>query len=200
MNCRSRQSGFSLLELMVVSCLLLIVVSGTYLRYMALVVEAEQAAFKGVVSSLQAGINLRLGEAYSRHRLGQLDQLDNTNPMQLLSQLMVPPNNYLGELSAKEALQAPPAHWYYDLDQRRLVYHVRYTQNTNGLMVENQRIPFRLQARTPLPGPQERQIAGRLRLIADADLFWQSPLGFGRPPSSADNIMELAQWMPQSAP
>lgn len=188
------QHGFTLVELLAVVCVLLVIMTASYSRYVALVVEAEQAAFKGVMSWLQAGVNLTLSDAYSRHRLDSLQRMQSGNPMVLLTEHMTAPSNYLGELTRAEAQQVPPAHWYYDLDQRRLVYHVRYTQNLNGLLVENRRIGFHLQATTPLTDDAERQIAGRLRLVADEHGFWQSPLGSGQKPRVNTEQMELARW------
>ncbi len=186
------EQGFSLFECLIAGCLILIIATGTYSRYQSLAIEAEQAAFKGMVSWLNAGINLTLSDAYSRGKLEEIDELHSTNPLQLLQPLMTVPSNYLGEISTESASQAPPAHWYYDLDQRRLVYHVRYTENLDGLLVANQRIYFQLKVRHPLT-LNEQTIAGRLQLVADDSDLWQSPLGFGRPPQQTVNDYEIAQ-------
>lgn len=189
---RNRQQGFTLFELVIAGSLVLVLTTGTYIRYQSLQIEAEQAAFKGVISWLQAGINLTITDAYSRHQLESISQLHQTNPMALMTRVMTPPSNYLGELRSKNAAQVEPGHWYYDLDQRRLVYHVRYTQNVDGLVVENQRISFQLQGRHSLPGEIDGELAGRIRLVPDQYGLWQSALGFGRPPRQTIDNFELA--------
>ncbi len=187
---RSRQQGFSLVELVVALAVIFVLVAGAYMRYMELVVDAERAAFKGVWGWMRAGINMEMSHALSNQGFDSLIELEQSNPMVLVMKVMDPPSNYLGELSATEAKKASPGHWYYDLDQRLLVYHVRYTENLIGITDHpDKRLKFKLKvsrrgadskinkASSPISG---------LQLLPIEKDFWKTPLSFGRKPRVAE--------------
>ncbi|RDE18864.1 prepilin-type N-terminal cleavage/methylation domain-containing protein [Motiliproteus coralliicola] len=158
---KRRQSGFSLLELVVVGLVILVVATASYRQYMSLVVDAEIAAFNGVRGWLQAGVNLAMSDAISGRAGRRLEDLDGTNPMVLLDSAMVPPSNYLGELSGLAAQQAEPGNWYFDLDQRALFYRFRYRQAMPGFeQAPDDRVGFELKllrSRADNPNNRDQQ-------------------------------------------
>ncbi|MEH6649053.1 MAG: prepilin-type N-terminal cleavage/methylation domain-containing protein [Motiliproteus sp.] len=140
-----QQRGFSMLELVVAGLLIVILATATYRQYMNIVVDAEHAAFDGVSGWLQAGLNMRLSSAVAGRQPGLLTDLEGANPMRLLEGVMVPPSNYLGELDAQAAQQAEPGNWYFDLQQRVLVYRFRYREAMEGFeRAADQRVGLRL--------------------------------------------------------
>ncbi len=141
----ARQRGFTLLELVIAIVVILLLATGSYIRYMALAADAERAAFKGVSGWLRAGLNMEVSGALGRNDMASLEALEMSNPMSLVMKVMEPPSNYLGELSGTEARNAAAGHWYYDLDQRLLAYHVRYNRNLEAIAGTNyNRLYFKL--------------------------------------------------------
>ncbi len=179
-----RQQGFSLLELVIALALIIVLATSSYTRYMGLVVDAERAAFRGVWGWLRSGINMEMSEALSSRGFESLTELEHTNPMILVMKVMESPSNYLGELSQQEVHQAAPGSWYYDLDQRLLVYHVRYTENIEGIEGDaDKRLKFKLKVvrrnADSLSDKEQYPVRG-LELSPVDKNFWQTPLSFGK--------------------
>lgn len=158
-----RQRGFSMLELVIAGLLIMVLVTVSYRQYMNLVVDAEHAAFNGVRGWLQAGLNMTLSKAIGGHNQTSLAELEGANPMRLLDGVMVPPSNYLGELSGRDAEQAEPGNWYFELDRRLLVYRFRYRAAMNGFeRAPDNRVGFQLKLVKP---SADRAVTGlRLRI------------------------------------
>ena len=177
------QTGFSLLELMVATVIILVLVAGTYMRYMELAIDAERAAFKGVIGWLQAGMNMEMGEALAQGGMQNLEHLENANPMSLVLKVMEPPSNYLGELRSNEVLNAEPGSWYFDLHQKRLIYRVRFDQNMEGIdKLDNNKLSFVLKLIYSPADSKGRRAIRRVRLQPLNKDFWKTPLGSGRQP------------------
>ncbi len=123
-NIRHGQRGFSLLELTVVICLIAILVALAADRLGRLRVEAERVAMLQVVGSIQSAMGIELARRVVRGGLQFVAELDGSNPMDLLSKQ---PENYLGELRNVGLETLPPASWYYDAEQRVLIYIVKNT-------------------------------------------------------------------------
>ncbi len=179
----NRQRGFSLLELVIVVVIIVVLASGVYLRYIELVVDAERAAFQGVLGWLQAGINMELSESLAQGSLQGIQRLEQTNPMALVAKIMEPPSNYLGELGPEEGAKVAPGHWYYDLGQRQLVYHVRYNRNLVGAeAVDGNRLIFQLKVVFRAADSRGRRAVRGVDLRPQQQAFWSTPLSFGRRP------------------
>lgn len=176
-----RTRGFTQFELVVCLTLILLLGFGGYLRYMALVVDAERAAFQGVMGWLQAGINLEMGRALVRGDLGELSVLEGRNPMELVTRVMTPPSNYLGALSGEAAAAAEPGNWYYDSERALLVYRVKYEANLEGFRrAPDRRLAFRLKVvYQPADNRGYRRVRG-LKLEAVDAGFRRTPLAWGR--------------------
>ncbi|MCW8887350.1 MAG: prepilin-type N-terminal cleavage/methylation domain-containing protein [Motiliproteus sp.] len=182
---KRRQGGFSLLELVVALVVIIVLATGSYLRYMDLVIDAERAAFKGGWGWLRAGVNMEMSEALGSGGFDSLSELEQTNPMALVLKVMEPPSNYLGELKGRNAEKSKPGHWYYDLDQRLLIYHVRYNQNLQGFMEDSyNRLKFKLKvvrrdADNSVGAISRNPVTG-LKLLPVDEEFWSTPLSYGR--------------------
>ena len=182
-----KQRGFSLVELVVAVVVILVLLTGTYVRYMALVADAERAAFQGVMGWLQAGLNMEMGRALTGGGKQQLQALQDGNPMVLVSKIMEVPSNYLGELDSQQSKNAKPGHWYFDLDQRLLVYRVRYDENLEGIEKSgDNKLSFVLKvvydtADNSNDGTSQRAVR-YIRLQPLNRDFWKTPLGSGRKP------------------
>ena len=165
-----RQRGFSMLELVIAGLLIMVLVTVSYRQYMTIVVDAEHAAFNGVRGWLQAGLNMTLSNALGGSRPASLAELEGANPMQLLDGVMVPPSNYLGELSGRAAEQAEPGNWYFDRDRLLLLYRFRYRAAMNGFeRAPDNRVGFRLKfVKRSADSRTNRTASGLMLLIETA--------------------------------
>ncbi|MFT5722327.1 MAG: hypothetical protein ACI9W6_002653 [Motiliproteus sp.] len=142
--------GFSMLQLLVSGLLILVLVTLSYRQYMSIAADAERAAFTRVRGSLQAGVNLAMAGVKNWQNSSESAELEGSNSMDLLERVLSPPSNYLGELSGAAVTGAQSGNWYFDLDQRALYYHFRYSQASEGLeRADNLRIGFRIASEHP---------------------------------------------------
>lgn len=119
---RRMAPGFSLLELVVViviiSLLLVIAIS----RLLALRVDAERVVMAQVLGTIQSGIGIKVADNIVKQDIAGLRFLEGSNPMDRLAQL---PSNYLGELEGVDPATLEDGNWYFDKQERVLVYLVR---------------------------------------------------------------------------
>lgn len=144
-----RRRGFTLIELVVVLCLVGLLTALAARRLLALRVEAERAALFGVVGSLQAAVSMQGLSLLSAGRDAELARLPGSNPMDYV---LEPPWSYLGELDGPDPQSVSPGRWYFDRREGLLVYRVRHAQHFA----------------TSLPGPARARFAVRL-LFDDRD-------------------------------
>ncbi len=143
-----RRAGFTLLELLVVICIVAVLALHLNRRLQLLQVDAEHAAVEHVVGTLRSAVALEVASHVLRGEPASLRVLLDTNPMDRLAER---PGNYLGELDAPDPTTVPGGQWYFDRGERVLIYRVRH-----GEFVE-----------TPLPGPSRIRFKYRL-LTADS--------------------------------
>lgn len=163
----STRLGFTLIELVVVICIVALLVGFAARRLMALRVDAERAAVHQVVGGLQAAVSLELLTRITRgdDEDRSLAALEGSNPMQLL---VDPPYNYVGERDgprdADLAESVAPGRWYFDRRAAQLVYRVRY------------------------PARFETELPGTPRAAFRVELLWDDRDGDGRFDAGVDGI------------
>lgn len=115
---RSRECGFTLLELISVICLiaLLATVGNSRLRYYQ--EFAEKALMEMTLSAMTAGLRYRMAQIMIRGPHTAYAELERTNPVGFLQE---PPANYVGEFFAPE-VSVPSGSWYYDSGRNEIVY------------------------------------------------------------------------------
>lgn len=118
---KKRCAGFSLLELVVVIIIVSVLMVVAIQRLLVLQVDAERVVMESVVGSLRSGIGIKVAEKIVRQQIADLPAMDASNPIGLLAEV---PNNYLGELSGADPAALPPGSWYFDTQNRALVYLV----------------------------------------------------------------------------
>jgi prepilin-type N-terminal cleavage/methylation domain-containing protein len=119
-----RRTGFTLLELVVVICIVAFL--GAYLasRVEVLQARAERASMEHVLGSLRSALALEVARHVARGREAELLKLLGGNPMDRLAER---PRNYLGALERAEPASVAKGHWYFDRSSSLLVYRVRHT-------------------------------------------------------------------------
>jgi general secretion pathway protein G len=119
-----KQQGFSLLELVVVVCIIAILMAVAYQRFERMSEEAERASFYGALNTFQALINRRVIEWYIDSTQIEKAELEQLNPVEWLER---PPHNYGGLISLPQLEGVVAARWYYIKDKHWLVYKVKRT-------------------------------------------------------------------------
>lgn len=134
-------AGFSLLELVVVIAIIAVLMAIAVSKYLAFAVEAERVAMEGVVGTLRSALGMKMAEYVVEGRLNDLRLLENSNPMDRLSQT---PNNYVGELDGQETVAVPSGVWYFDRVERALVYRVHNVNYFQTSLAGAPRARFRI--------------------------------------------------------
>lgn len=115
----SRQTGFSLFELIVYMLISSIMFAAAFNRYQAYPAEAERANFTAILGQLKVGVNLKMIMAVTSGSGDERAALAGSNPMDLMLQT---PGNYLGAFSSVDESELPRRSWYFDDTFGELVY------------------------------------------------------------------------------
>lgn len=120
----ANQSGFTLLELVIVIVLVILLFLTAWWRLMPLRGSAEAAHVATTVGTLRSALGMHVAERIVTDSLGAVAELDGGNPMPLLEQ---PPVTYIGEIETSRADIAPGS-WYFETQTGHLGYRVRHPQ------------------------------------------------------------------------
>lgn len=129
-------SGFSLLELVIVIVIISVLMVLAISRLLALMVDAERVTMESVAGTLRSAIGMKVAETIVKSRIADLGALEGSNPMALLAET---PHNYLGELDGADPAKLEDGNWYFDKRDKTLVYVVR----NKGFFVGGQANPPR---------------------------------------------------------
>ena len=116
-------AGLSLVELVVVICIVAVLAGVLLGRLHGLQAEAERASVEHVIGALRSALALQVADAVAEGREGELARLAGSDPMEQLAET---PANYLGALDGPDPAAVRPGHWYFDRNRRLLVYRVRH--------------------------------------------------------------------------
>lgn len=116
------ESGFTLIELVVVIIIIVVLMGVALDRFMFYQEQAEKVAMEGVVGALDSALILQYGQIMTRGKAGDLAALVRDNPMNWLQKR---PRNYSGEFYDPTPLAVESGNWLFDLKSRELIYTVR---------------------------------------------------------------------------
>ncbi|MFP3874583.1 MAG: prepilin-type N-terminal cleavage/methylation domain-containing protein [Thiohalophilus sp.] len=122
MRCRFQQQGFTLLELVLVVLIISIMGLIAIDRLLNYRIDAERAMIQTVIGNIRSGLGMEIAERVAKDEIGTINNLEHTNPMELLAQ---PPNNYIGEIDNESEVNKDGV-WYFDTTESALVYRVRF--------------------------------------------------------------------------
>jgi hypothetical protein len=122
---RHRQLGASLVETVLLTCLILIFIWIATLKIWELRVAAERTHVISLMGKFRSGLGLEMAERAVEQGIPSVVALQGSNPMELLE---VPPANYIGELQGADPAAVEGGRWYFDLDARELVYRVEFDE------------------------------------------------------------------------
>ena len=115
-------SGFTLLELIVVVCVVS-VMAGILLNRMQLYQEAaEKAGMQQTAAAIKSALQMRVAAYLISGRDNQIEHLLVENPVAWLQEK---PAEYAGEFHADAYTRVAPGSWYFDRAQHEFVYVVR---------------------------------------------------------------------------
>ncbi|SHJ78915.1 Type IV pilin N-term methylation site GFxxxE [Malonomonas rubra DSM 5091] len=119
------QRGYTLLEIVVVIAIISILAAFALDKYARLLVDVERTSMQHDLGVMRSAVSMQFASHFVAGDVQGLNALIDTNPMDLLSEK---PSNYLGVFKASEAGKLEAGHWYFDNDNRALVYLVRHVE------------------------------------------------------------------------
>jgi len=119
------QRGFSLFEVVVVVLMIGVLMSLAIDRLMRVQVDAERVSVQYVIGALESALSLQVAEIVVRRGLDAVRALENRNPMSYLEKT---PVNYFGAARDNAISRPRESGWYFDTDEKILVYTVKNTR------------------------------------------------------------------------
>jgi len=159
-NC-STAKGFTLVELLVVICIVGILASLLFTRVLFYQEMAEKAAMQQVVGAMQSALVIQYGHRMTQAMGPEINKIIYENPLDWLSQK---PENYSGELSAIKPEAIKPGNWAFDRKFHELIYvpdHAEYFMPaTDGYKWIRFRTRFAYEATGGNKSKASRQLTG----------------------------------------
>ncbi len=137
-------TGFTLLELVVVICLVAIFASVALERFLRYQEIAEKTAMETTIGALRSAQTLQVAARILRGGLPSVAQMADENPVDWLTD---PPPGYIGALQDPDAAEVPKGSWYFDLRNKQLVYRPQRTRFFTPGPDNSDRIRFRVVVR-----------------------------------------------------
>ena len=134
---RRRGAGFTLIELIVVICVIGLLAGFALGRLQDLQEAAEEAAVENTLGILKAAVLVRSSELAAANRWQELQRLTSVNPFALLEER---PGNYVGEHEGAP----PPGSWGYRPGAHEAVYGVRRGESFETGGPDGREIRFRI--------------------------------------------------------
>jgi prepilin-type N-terminal cleavage/methylation domain-containing protein len=150
-----RAGGFSLLELVVVVCLIGIfaaVALDRMLRYQEI---AEKTAMESQLGAMRSALALQVASRIATGGLRAVAGLAEENPVEWLA---TAPPGYAGALYDPSIEMVPKGSWYFDLKRRQLVYRPRITRFLSSGKDGSDLLRYEVVVRVKQADPSRRQL------------------------------------------
>jgi len=121
MRRHKRSLGFTLLELVVVVSVIGLLAVVALDRLLVVQEQAEKVVMEQTAGILRSAMQLQMADLIAHQRAAEIAGLAGQNPMNWLAEK---PGNYLGEFSGAPQTDVPRGSWYFDTQDRALVYLV----------------------------------------------------------------------------
>ena len=138
---RDTNAGFSLLELVIVIVIISVLLVLAISRLLALQVDAERVTMESVAGILRSALGIKVADSIVQMKVADLPALEGSNPMDLLAET---PRNYLGERDGVDPAKLEDGNWYFDKQDKVLVYVVRHKGFFDGGLPNPPRARFAL--------------------------------------------------------
>lgn len=138
---KQANAGFSLLELVIVIVIISVLLVMAISRLLALQVDAERVTMESVAGILRSALGMKVADSIVNMKVADLPALEGSNPMDLLAET---PKNYLGEKEGMDPEKLDDGNWYFDKQDKVLVYLVRHKGFFTGELSNPPRARFAL--------------------------------------------------------
>jgi general secretion pathway protein G len=138
---KQANAGFSLLELVIVIVIISVLLVMAISRLLALQVDAERVTMESVAGILRSALGMKVADSIVNMKVADLPALEGSNPMDLLAET---PKNYLGEKEGVDPAKLDDGNWYFDKQDKVLVYLVRHKGFFTGELSNPPRARFAL--------------------------------------------------------
>jgi len=115
----NRARGFTLIELIVVICVVALLFGVALDRLQRYRELAERVLMERNLAAMNVALTLKFASLVTSGRVAEIEKEAGTNPVRLLAR---PPDNYLGELYAPDPATIAEGSWFFDRQAGDLVY------------------------------------------------------------------------------
>src|SRR5437773_3474109 len=165
---RCASPGFTLIELIVVVCIVALCAALLLDRLRFYQEAAEKAAMEYTVATMKSALQLRVAAMLVRGEEGNIGILARSNPMDWL---MEPPVGYRGEFRAPQP-DVPRGSWYFDATRKELVYVPDLDGHLERLADGSKRLRFRVRVDEPAESDSERKRMTGMRVEPVMPYTW----------------------------
>ncbi len=155
---RRAGAGFTLIELIVVVCIIALCAALLLDRLRYYQEAAEKAVMEQTVGALRSAVTLRAASLLLKGQERDIGLLARANPIEWL---MDPPPGYRGEFRAPEPA-VPPGSWYFDATRSELVYVPNLDAHLKPAPDGSKRLRFRVQIEFEPVEPDSKRERGAL--------------------------------------
>ncbi len=166
---RTKHAGLTLIELIVVVCIIALCAVLLLDRLRFYQEAAEKAAMEYTVGSVKSALQLRVAAMLQRGEGKNIGSLARANPIEWL---MEPPPGYRGEFRAPQP-DVPRGSWYFDATRKELVYVPNLDSHLERLADGSKRLRFRVQISfEPARPDSERRVFTGMRVESVTPYAW----------------------------
>ncbi len=163
--------GFSLLEFVLVICVIAVLAVMLYSRLVFYQEAAERAVVQQTAASIRSGLQMRVANLLVRGRDPEIESLATRNPVDFLSE---PPASYAGELLDQAAGALPVGSWYFEPKRRELVYLVTHDDHFQPGEDGRKWVRYRIVIEFEDPGlPGASRQFSAVKLVATNKYRWE---------------------------
>ena len=165
---RPRHAGLTLIELIVVVCIVALCSTLLFERLRFYQEAAEKATMEYTVAVVKSALQLRVAAMLLRGEGKDIASLARANPVEWL---MEPPPGYRGEFRAPQP-DVPRGSWYFDATRKELVYVPDLDGHLERLADGSKRLRFRVRADEPVESDSERKVFAGMRVEVVNPYTW----------------------------
>jgi len=144
---RRKRLGFTLIELIVVVCVVALMATLLLSRVLFYQEEAEKVAVEQMLGTLRSALHLQIANLLVNGKDADIAHLADQNPMDWLAEK---PKNYVGEYYTPKPDVVAAGNWYFDLQTKNLVYLVSSDGHLHTAVGEGDKLRFRAKLVTSL--------------------------------------------------
>jgi prepilin-type N-terminal cleavage/methylation domain-containing protein len=166
---RPKHAGLTLVELIVVVCIIALCATLLFERLRFYQEAAEKAAMEYTVAVVKSALQLRVAAMLLRGEGKNIGSLARANPVGWLTE---PPAGYRGEFRAPRPA-VPRGSWYFDATSHELVYVPNLDSHLQRLADGSKQLRFRVQISfEPAEPDSERRVFTAMRVEPVTPYTW----------------------------